>query len=65
VVKTPEDEICLDLIGKKNGRGAYICKSLECFNNARKNRRFEKSLSCRIDESVYEVMENELKSEDN
>lgn len=65
VVKTPEDEICLDLIGKKNGRGAYICKSLECFNNARKNRRFEKSFSCRIDESVYEVMENELKSEDN
>ena len=52
VVKTPEDEICLDLIGKKNGRGAYICKSLECFNNARKNRRFEKSLSCRIDESL-------------
>ena len=23
VLKTPEDEICLDATGKKNGRGAY------------------------------------------
>ena len=28
VLKTPEDEICLDATGKKNGRGAYICLSL-------------------------------------
>jgi predicted RNA-binding protein YlxR (DUF448 family) len=65
VVKTPENEICLDLVGKKNGRGAYICRILECFNSARKNRRFEKNFSCKIEESVYEVMENELKSENN
>lgn len=65
VVKTPENEICLDLVGKKNGRGAYICRSLECFNSARKNRCFEKNFSCKIEESVYEVMENELKSENN
>ena len=25
IVKTVEDEICLDDTGKKNGRGAYIC----------------------------------------
>lgn len=63
VVKSPEGEISLDLGGKKNGRGAYICKSIECFNSARKNRRFEKSLSCKIEDSVYEVMENELRTE--
>ena len=63
VVKSPEDEISLDFTGKKNGRGAYLCKDIQCFEKARKARRFEKSLSCRIDESVYEVMTNELRKE--
>lgn len=61
VVKSPEGEISLDFTGKKNGRGAYLCKSSQCFENARKTRRFEKSFSCRIDESVYEVMADELR----
>ena len=60
VVKSPEGEISLDFVGKKNGRGAYICRSSECFDKARKARRFEKSFSCRIEESVYEVMLSEL-----
>mgnify|MGYP003480126541 FL=1 len=56
-------EVSLDLVGKKNGRGAYLCKEADCFDKARKARRFEKSLSCRIDESVYEVMADELRKE--
>ena len=36
VVKSAEGLISLDFTGKKNGRGAYICKSIECFNKARK-----------------------------
>lgn len=63
VVKSPEGEISLDFTGKKNGRGAYLCKEADCFDKARKARRFEKSLSCRIDESVYEVMADELRKE--
>ena len=63
VVKSPEKEISLDFTGKKNGRGAYLCKDAQCFEKARKARRFEKSLSCRIDESVYEVMADELRKE--
>ena len=31
VVKSKEGDISLDLTGKKSGRGAYICKSVECF----------------------------------
>lgn len=65
VVKSPEDEISLDFTGKKSGRGAYICKSRDCFEKARKSRRFEKSFSCRIDEAVYEVMSDELSEENN
>lgn len=63
VVKSPDGEISLDFTGKKSGRGAYICKNRECFEKARKSRRFEKSLSCKIEDSVYEVMENELSAE--
>ena len=63
VVRSAEGEISLDLTGKKSGRGAYICKDVECFNKARKARRFEKSFSCRIEQEVYEVMENELAAE--
>ncbi len=60
VVKSPDGEISLDFTGKKSGRGAYICRSGECFEKARKARRFEKSFSCRIDESIYGVMADEL-----
>ena len=41
VVKSKEGDISLDLTGKKSGRGAYICKSVECFEKARKARKFE------------------------
>lgn len=59
-VKSPEGEISIDLTGKKSGRGAYICRSTECFRLARKARRFEKAFSCQISEEVYDAMEKEL-----
>jgi len=63
VVKSPEGEISLDFTGKKSGRGAYICRSLECFDTARKGRKLEKSFSCRIDSVVYDAMAEELGNE--
>ncbi len=59
-VKDKEGGISLDLTGKKSGRGAYICRSIECFRAARKAHRFEKSFECRIDDAVYDSMEAEL-----
>lgn len=59
-VKSPEGEISMDLTGKKSGRGAYICRSSECFRLARKARRFEKAFSCQISEEIYDAMEKEL-----
>ena len=41
----------------------FLSKSSECFEKARKARRFEKTFSCKIDESVYEVMADELRKE--
>ena len=61
VLRTPEGEVTLDLTGKKNGRGAYICKSAACLKKARKSKRIEASLACAISDELYERMEEELK----
>lgn len=57
VVKTAEGDIILDDTGKKNGRGAYICKSLECF---KKTKALERSLGVSVSEQVYEELEKEM-----
>lgn len=60
VLKTAETEIILDKTGKKNGRGAYLCNSLECFQKARKSRGLERSLQIKIPDEIYETLEKEL-----
>ena len=60
VLRTPEGEILLDLVGKRSGRGAYICKSLACLKKARKSRRISSSLECEIPEEIYDRMEEEI-----
>lgn len=59
-VKSKDGEISLDLTGKKSGRGAYICKSMDCFLKARKARKFEREFSCKIEEEIYDCMQKEL-----
>lgn len=59
VLKTPEDEIVLDLTGKKNGRGAYLCISRECLKMARKNKGLERSFQMSIPNEVYDSLEKE------
>lgn len=63
VVKSKEGEISLDLTGRKAGRGAYVCRDVECLKKARKSHRLEKSFECRIDDAVYDGMEAELENE--
>ena len=63
VVKSPEGEISLDLTGRKSGRGAYICPSIECLAKAKKAKRLEKAFSCQIPDDVYAAMEKELRDE--
>lgn len=58
IVRTPEMEVKVDETGKLNGRGAYIKKSLEVLEKAKKTKLLEKRLECSIDESVYEEIKN-------
>lgn len=60
VVKSPSDEVSLDITGKKPGRGAYICPDAECLRKARKNRRIERSFKMKIEDDIYEAMERTL-----
>ena len=63
VVRSAAGEILLDLTGKKSGRGAYVCKQIECLKKARKSRRIERSLGVEIPEAVYDAMEKELEQD--
>ena len=60
VLKTPEDEIVLDVTGKKNGRGAYLCKSGKCLSKARKNKGLERSFKMSIPNEIYDNLEKEF-----
>lgn len=60
VVKAPDDTISLDFGGKKPGRGAYVCRSVDCLKKARKSRALERAFSLQIPEKVYDALEREL-----
>ena len=62
IVRTPEGNIEVDLTGKKNGRGAYIKKDLDVLNKARQNKVLEHHLEVKIDNTVYEEIENVIKN---
>ena len=64
VVKSPTGEISLDLTGKKSGRGAYVCPRMECLRKARKARRLERAFSCKIDDAVYDALEQAMENEE-
>ena len=60
VIKTPEDEILLDVTGKQNGRGAYLCKNADCLKVAQKSKGLERSLKHAISKEVYDNLLKEF-----
>ena len=60
VLKTPEGEITLDATGRKNGRGAYVCPTMECLKKAIKSKGLERSFKMAIPREVYEALEKEM-----
>ena len=54
IVRTPEKNVEIDLTGKKNGRGAYICKSEDCLNKIIKSKKLESSFEIEIKSDFYE-----------
>ncbi|NLK50906.1 MAG: YlxR family protein [Syntrophomonadaceae bacterium] len=60
VVRTPEGEILIDPTGKKSGRGAYICPSADCLNQAIKGKRLEKALSHSVSQEILESLKEKV-----
>ena len=63
VLRTTENEIVLDMTGKKNGRGAYLCKSMDCQKKARKSKGLERSFKMSIPNEIYDSLEKEFDEE--
>ena len=70
VVMPPDGDtggICIDFKGKKNGRGAYLCRDEACLAKAKKSRALERAFASeerpeiRISEDVYAQLSEQMK----
>ena len=62
IVRSPEGDISLDLTGRKNGRGAYVCPKEECITKAVKEKRLERALEKAISDEVYQKLVEDFKN---
>lgn len=62
IVKNKNGEIFLDLTGKANGRGAYICKSKKCFLKLKKTRALNRAFKCEIPLEIYDKLGEEIEN---
>lgn len=60
ILRTPEDELVIDTTGRKNGRGAYLCFSKECFEKAVRSKGLERSLKMNVSPEVYDSLKKEI-----
>ena len=63
VVKSPEGDVSVDLTGKKSGRGAYVCRDIECLEKAFKAKRLSRNLDTPISEEIYDKLKEEISNE--
>ena len=64
VIRNPEGGYELDGTGRKNGRGAYLCRREECLKAACKKKGLERSFKAVIPEEVYQRLQEEFQSLD-
>ena len=60
VVKTTDGVVKLDVTGKQNGRGAYICKNTQCLNKAIKTNALSRAFETSVSSEVYTALSEEL-----
>ena len=70
LVRTKEQKVVLDLSGKLAGRGAYVCRSIECAEKACRGNRLANALQTVITpgdllalkEALYDIIGQEEKT---
>ncbi len=60
ILRTQDGEIVLDVSGRQNGRGAYICPNAECLKRARKSKGLERSFKMKIEDEIYDSLTKEI-----
>jgi predicted RNA-binding protein YlxR (DUF448 family) len=60
IVRQDENNISLDFNGKKPGRGAYICKNVDCFELMKKHKSLGRALKAEIPSEIYDLLKQEL-----
>ena len=62
VVRSPEGEVSMDPVGKKPGRGAYVCRNPECLKRAIKQRQLERQLEVTLTEEVVSALQSAMEN---
>lgn len=57
IIRTPEGSLLVDPTGKKAGRGAYVCPSIECLERLKKGKKLEKALGVTPTPELYEEIQ--------
>lgn len=60
VVKSKDGDIKVDLTGKSNGRGAYICNDAECFEKIKKNKGLNRAFEMEVPNEIYDELLEEI-----
>ena len=61
VVRTPENNVIVDITGKANGRGAYLKKDAAVFAKAKQSKVLDKVLEIEIPDSIFDELMNTIK----
>ena len=56
IVKSKDGTINIDKVGKLEGRGAYICDSVDCLEKVKKSKRLEKIFETKLDDEIYDKL---------
>ena len=62
IVRDSDGELTIDTTGKKNGRGAYICKEISCFELVKAKKGLERSFKRSITKQIYDSLIKEFEN---
>ena len=60
VIRTPEGQVLMDEAGRANGRGAYLCRSSDCFAKAVKTKSLQRSLEAPVDQDTLTKLQEAI-----
>ena len=60
VARAPDGGISLDFRGKAPGRGAYVCRDVQCLKKAIKSRALERAFGVEVPQEGYDALTQQM-----